>query len=519
MKKYILFIVAFFTIGISGCKKDFLSLERNLNNPSVTTLQLTLAGALGTAVAIVNTNYSHDGVWVGYWTPSGNFVPSTTIQEFQITNQSFTGVWTALYQNITNFNNLQAVAAKDPSLANFQAIAIIMKAFDFQQLVDQFNDVPYSQAFQPQTILFPAYDKAQDIYNDLVKQLDVAIALINKSSTAASPGNSDIIFNQGAAVGVAAEMVGWKKFANTLKLRLAIRQSSKAPTNAASADLASTAGEGYLDEATQALAQPGYADALSAGNSQQSPFFANYGNDTNGNPTGGSVFFRANNFFIQLLNNFKDTRLGQIFTLALPPGAPATATPSVYAGNVFGDTKSTLSNANTSGIGPGLLQGSGQTAVLFSAGESLFLQAEGALDGYVTGTAQTLYQRGITASFEALQVGGTTAAADAAATTYYSQNIANVGWSASSANLKKAIIIQKWIALVGFNNLEPYLEYLRTGFPVLPNPISIDPSAVSNVIPRRQYYPLTELTTNGNNLAKEPIVNIFTSNIFWALTN
>ena len=53
MKKYISIIAVFFTIGIAGCKKDFLSLEVNPNNPSVTTPQLTLAGALATAAGIV----------------------------------------------------------------------------------------------------------------------------------------------------------------------------------------------------------------------------------------------------------------------------------------------------------------------------------------------------------------------------------------------------------------------------------------------------------------------------------
>ena len=187
MKKYILIIAVFFTIGISGCKKDFLSLEVNPNSPSVTTPQLTLAGALVTAAAISDGGAAQYAVWAGYWTPSGNFVPSGALQQFQIVNTTYGPIWTLLYGNLTNFNNLQILSAKDPAAGNFQAIAMIMKAFDFQQLVDQFNDVPYSQAFQPSTILFPAYDKGQAIYDDLTKQLVAAIALINKSSGGTNP--------------------------------------------------------------------------------------------------------------------------------------------------------------------------------------------------------------------------------------------------------------------------------------------------------------------------------------------
>ena len=490
MKKYISIIAVFFTIGVAGCKKDYLSLEVNPNQPSVTTPQLTLAGGLANAAAITTTAYSQDGVWVGYWTPSGNYVPSSTLQQFQITNTTYTGVWTSLYQNLTNFNNLQVTSSKDPSLGNFQAIAMIMKAYDFQQLVDQFGDVPYSQAFQPSTVLFPAYDKAQDIYHDLGKQLDAAIALINKSTAGTSPGSSDIVF--------AGNMTGWKKMANSLKLRLAIRVSTKFPTDPLVTDVASTSSEGYLDETIQAAANPGYQNVAG----KQSPFYGNYGVDANGNATFPNLYYRGNNFFIKTLNNFSDPRINAIY-------APTSAGNTI-AGNTFGDTKTTLSNPATSGIGPGLLISPSQNAVLFSGSESLFLQAEAAVDGFLPGSAQSFYERGITASFVALGL------TSAQAATYYTQSTVNVGWAASP-DKKQAIIYQKWISLVGFNPLEAYLEYLRTGFPVLPNPISIDPASVSKVIPVRQYYPQSELTTNGTNLAKEGTINIFTSKIFWEL--
>jgi hypothetical protein len=425
MKKYILIIAVFFTIGISGCKKDFLSLEVNPNSPSVTTPQLTLAGALATAAALVNTSYSQDGVWVGYWTTSGSYVPNPAVSQFQITNANFAGVWTGLYQNLTNFNNLQVASAKDPALGNFQAIAMIMKAYDFQQLVDQFNDVPYSQAFQPSTILFPAYDKGQAIYDDLTKQLTAAIALINKSSAGTNPGVSDIVFG--------GNMVGWKKFANSLLLRLAIRQSTKNQGNAAAAALAATAGEGYLDETTHASANPGYSNDVG----KQSPFYGNYGLDPNGNPTFPNLYYRGNTFFINLLKSYNDPRLTHVY-------AP-TSGGGIIDGNVLGDVKTSKSNAATSGIGPNLLISSSQNALIFSGAESLFLQAEALQDGYsISGaattpaTAQVAYERGITASFIALGL----KASDA--TAYYGQAINNVGWAASS-NKKQAIIYQKFI--------------------------------------------------------------------------
>jgi hypothetical protein len=282
-------------------------------------------------------------------------------------------------------------------------------------------------------------------------------------------------------------------------LRLAIRQSNLAANTAKDA-LASLSG-GFLT--ASATAQPGYSNTLSNNQSQQSPFWANYGSDVTGNGTFPNVYYRGNNFFINYLTNTNDPRIDAVY-------AP-TDEGGTVGGNTFGDTKTTLSNPNTSAIGPGLLISPTQPAMLFSLSESDFLQAEAVELGWITGDAKALYQAGITASFTAL---GLTAGQAAA---YYNQvGVANVSWPATQAAQIEAIIYQKWISQIGFNNLQPYLDYLRTGFPVLPNPISIDPASVSDVIPVRQYYPLSELTSNPTNLAKEGTIDIFTTKIFWA---
>ncbi|MGZ3833629.1 MAG: SusD/RagB family nutrient-binding outer membrane lipoprotein, partial [Mucilaginibacter sp.] len=362
---------------------------------------------------------------------------------------------------------------------------------------DNFNDVPYSQAFQPSTILFPAYDKGIDIYHDLGKKLDAAIALINKNSIV-SPGNSDIVFNKTGSVAVSVEMANWKKFANSLKLRLAIHVSTLTPGDALVTDLASTAGEGYLDGTTAATANPGYSNLAG----KQSPFWANFGFDASGNPVFGNVFYRANAYFVSSLTNNNDPRLAAVYTPTTGSGG------TKILGNVFGDTQNSASNPGTSAIGPGLLKAPTQDAVLFSGSESLFLQAEAALKGYITGDPQALYQAGITTSFKDM---GLTAAQ---ATTYYSQSNDNVGY-ATSTDKQHAIIYQKYVSLYGYGDLEAYNEYRRTAFPVLPS--SIDPAAISATLPSRVFYPLSELTTNSANLAKEGTINPFTSKIFWAV--
>ncbi len=541
MKKYIIIVATLFTAGISSCKKDYLSQEVNPNAPSVTTPQLTLAAALNTSANIVASDYQGQGVWAGYFTTSGNYVPNTVLNQFNLTTADLNGDWGSWYGNLTNYNLLQNIAAKDPSLANFQAIAIIMKAYGFQHLVDEYNDVPYSQAFQSATNLFPAYDKGQAIYEDLGKQLDNAIKIIQSASGAVSPGSSDIVFG--------GNMTGWLKFANSLKLRLAIRISSKFPSDALVTDLASTESIGYLDGNLDAEANPGYSDV----SGKQNFFYSGFGVDANNNPGGNEVYYRAPAFEVNTLQSYNDPR---VFSLFAPVSSDWPAV--VIRGNTFGDP---LAKANplTSSIGPGLAQSSSQNSVLFSGAESLFLQAEAVVQGYlpsgsaglstgntangaVAGTAQALYEGGVVASFIASQAGGTyapvpddgtgnpatatqtpttpnfvwtppTAATSAAlAQTYLQQAVPNVGWAASVP--LTAIYTQKWIALTGLFPFEAWNEQRRTGIPAIPT--SVDPNKVNPIPPYRVLYPTSELTTNATNLGKEGTINVFSSKIFWA---
>jgi Starch-binding associating with outer membrane len=488
MKKYISIITAIALVaGLGSCKKNYLDLEANPNNPSQSTPQLILAGALVTVPAITVGSYVNPyDVWSGYLSWNGGVVPPSTLFQYTFTNATYGGIWTTLYSNATNFNNLVASSAKDPSLSNFQAIGMIMKVWDFEQLVDNFGDVPYSQAFQPSTILFPKYDKAADIYADLPKQLDAAIALAGKGGT--SPGASDPMFG--------GNMTKWIQVAQTLKLRLAITESNISGGTPYIANLAAP-GSAYLT--TDATINPGYANAVN----QQNPFYGNFVKDPNGNAAGNSNVYRANAFAVNFLKNEGDTlRIARIFSLVVPVGSPVGTPASVYYGNVYGDAINIKNTINVSGAGPGLALSPTQNSLFISASESYFLQAEAVQKGWLTGDVSALYVLGIEANFAYLGL------SKAQADTYA---------AAHPLNSITDIIDQKYITFMnGYDSFEAFNNYRRLGIPNLPS--SVDPAALSSTLPTRLYYPSSEQSTNVDNYnaAGGNTLSPFTTKIFWA---
>ncbi len=417
------------------------------------------------------------------------------------TNTSLRGfIWTELYANATNFNNLITLSAKDATLSNFQAIGMIMKVWDFQNLVDNYGNVPYSlRHFHPSTILFPKYDKAADIYTDLYKQLDAAIAIAGKGGI--SPGASDPMFG--------GNMTKWVQTAQTLKLRLALREATlTGGSKPAFATTLAASGDAYLTD--DALINPGYANTAG----QQNPYYGNFVLDATGNPAVNSNIYRANAFSIKYLKDTNDPRLAAIFSLAVPVGSPSGTPASVYYGNVYGDAVGIQGTANVSGAGPSIVNGPssttvklptgpGQSSIFITASESSLTQAEAVARGWISGgTVAALYQKGVEENCEILVL------ADSDADTYVAAHPVGASLTAQVQN----IILQEWVTFLnGYDSFEAWNNYRRTGYPNLPS--SVDPAAISNHLPTTLYYPDTEQSANPDNYVT---VDPFTTKIFWA---
>jgi len=500
MKKSISVLFAALAITASSCKKDYLDLNTNPNNPSVATPALLLSGALRTSAGIVNGGLSNLNVtgnatgyytqyacWMGYLSWSTGYQANVALEQYQFTTANY-DVWTPLYLNISNYNALY----NSTTNPYYQAMAKIMEVYDYQALVDNYNNVPYSQAGQGVANLNPAYDSGSAIYDDLVKQIDAAIALIQKAPAGTVGPTSDDIMYQG-------HMTNWMKFANTLKLRLAIRQVNVASKTAAlKAAVAATSAIGYLDGTNGATVNPGYLNS-DANGGQESPLWLNYGYTQNGGAQTNNQEYQANSYAVSFFQSNNDPRLTQVY-------APVDAKGDIGSTPFGGTTPPTPA---ASKLGPGVLKSATMNANVLSAAEALFLESEAAVRGYISGDASALYKAGITASFvdDALTA--------AQAQTFYAQSSVAFPAAGSTEQQIQAIIDQKWAALDPYGALEAYNDYRRTGYP---NniPLSIYPGANAPNQVTRIYYPAVEYQTNAANVAAQGTINIFTSKIFWA---
>ena len=383
-------------------------------------------------------------------------------------NLSFSGWYTGpLYdlQTIISYNQGDNKAAVgNGSKDNQIAVARIMKAFYFLNLTDRYGDIPYSQALKANEAYSPVYDKQQDIYTDLFKELTEAQAQIKPSENKVV---GDIILN--------GNMEGWKRFANTLRIIMALRLSkvdpAKGKTEYAAADAA-----GVITSNAQNIAYT----FLAADPNNYNPWYNNY-----------SISNRNDYAISTTLTDYmapkNDPRLpiyGEVLAggvvKGLAPGRNvAVNIPAAYSriGKYFGGPDPAGS-------------GKGAPLVLMSYAQVLFMRAEAAKIGYSTGgdaEAKTQYEAAIKASWEQFGVFNQAA---------YTAYIALPDVAYDAANGYRKIMTEKWVHGYLNHSWEAWNDWRRTGFPVLtPATDAVD----SRGIPLRLGYPANESTLNGPN--------------------
>ena len=360
-----------------------------------------------------------------------------------------------------------AELGEDEGEPNVQAAGLIMKSWAMQNLTDMWGDLPYSEAFQgiKGGVITPKYDTQAQIYDKLFTDVTAAAAMIQAGDNPL--GAQDLIYGGNGAK--------WQKFANSLRLRMAMRISDVNPTKARAEFVAALAGPGGVFTSAEDNAQICYTTTT------RNPWFT-YWQTRPGD-------YRVGRVLVDTMKSLSDPRLpayAQPITAATTYGGRTLAAgekhyeglPAGLAANDYGFNK-------VSQPGEALLS---QTACLpvLTYEEVLFLRAEAAARGFTADNAQAFYEAAVTASM--VRWGGTTAQAQA----YLAQP--RVMWNA--ANWRALIGLQKWIALYG-QGLEAFAEVRRLDYPVLrPGP----DAELQNSIPARYPYPYSEETFNAANL-------------------
>lgn len=508
MKKIAIVLPVLLAFCLISCSEDYLDVNTDPNNPAEITPALALAPALTFTSHLLYDSGGNSGVsrktntlgnlFMYNWSQSDGYSWYVTEFQYLVTNTFYSSIWTYSYQRaLIQYELLQNLGA---NAGNYKAISSIMQAFHFQILVDAYGDIPYAQALERRDFPTPEFDKAEAVYDSLIVDLSDAIATIElaaENPDALVPGEDDILFE--------GDMLRWKKLANTLKMRILVRQSGMSSKQAyiqEQFNVIANSGYGFITE--DAIINPGYVNE----EGKQSPFWQSFGTTVTGDAQNNYKATSATDFVIQLLQNTNDTRIGRIYE------APDSGFRGIPQGIVLYPVDNSYLPENVSNMGPGLLKGAEMGSPVFLATQSYFLQAEAALDGYISGSPQALYEAGITASYTYLGVGADQEPAGdpaVAAATYYSQNMPNVGWAASPNKLE-AIITQKWIALNGINGFESWVEYNRTGFP---QSLPLSLQALKNSRPVRLLYPASASSANGN-VPPQNNDLAFTNKIFWA---
>jgi hypothetical protein len=501
--QYRLFLTLFVCLALAAvsCTKELNTNQNDPNGVAINSLtgkdifaQALLATATdkdGANISDATNNYDYATQWMGYLARTTSFAPSGSqeqMETFGLTNSFSDGNWSSNYHNIYDYN---FVIANSSTGSILPGAARVMRAYVFENLVDQFGNIPYSQACQPNVTITPAYDSATAIYPELIAQVDSAITEIQASQSTADDA-SDVMFQGSQTL--------WTQFANTIKLRMLLRLVPNGNQSAlVSTEMASLVaqGAGFLPAGQDATVQPGFSD----NNLKQSPFWADYGFLPNaGGPTQNNDFFIANSFMLAFLESTNDPRIGYYYAQNSVGG---------YGGNFFGS--SLTSTPDLSSIGTGILQSASMPALLFSASESFFMQAEAVQRGLMTGNYQSLFQQGVEESFRYLGVPGYKAAADAFIAGSSSPYVS----IAASANPLETIIYQKWVAECELDGFEAYCDYRRTGYPVIAEPSYAVPG---QPMPKRLLYPETEYTQNTANVnaQNQTAADLYTK-IFWGM--
>lgn len=544
MKSYKLIFLFIFALGIFGCTKNFEELNKNPN--AIT------AGEASARYFITVPQYKlfapdrypywrihliHTDRFSGQVCFGHNYSWWNDELGYKYSSSYTDAGWDFLAGYFGQLDNFLKLTAPGAEFENeyMYAVGLIMKGMYYQMYTDVFGEIPYSEAGDPD-ILLPKFDTQMQIYKGVIADLDAAMATIG-SATSTGDGVNDLGENDLYCGG---DLQKWKRMANTLKLRIAMRAlnapgndfSATAISQALAADLLSGASDNVLMEKDNVISQwnsAAYSDVWqnfgnAAGwtigqelidylrdyNDPRLPKYAKPaagGEFTFVRPASGSeydLFPKRVDFIQQTLEDagavVTRTDVGDNVTMSIEGGKYYIGQPVRLNGFVRPYTRMEFFSTPADQIYA--KKGTGQKIreeLVLSAAEASFLKAEAIVRGLATGNAQNEFEDGITAAMKMWGV------ADGDIATYITnEDLADITGGTTDEKLEK-IAVQRWIAAYT-DGFEAWAIVRKTGFPAtLADGVDdIDIFGfgdINGTYPERMRYGSSAYSSNGDNLA------------------
>ncbi|MND44865.1 Susd and RagB outer membrane lipoprotein [compost metagenome] len=478
-------------LSTTSCQ-DFLDVNKDPSNPEVSDGQpvsifpaavASTGGTIGAQYAILG------GIWSQHWTQAATSNQFKDIDSYNLTASSLNNQFDEMYAGA--LNDYQFIIKKSEASQDwfYFLAATVMKAYTLQVMVDLYDKVPYSQAFQGLDNLTPAYDDGDKVYAGLIAEIDNALQKDFTAASNSTPAGRDIVLS--------GSVDNWKRFANTLKLKMYLRMINVKPAEAlAGINKLYTDKVNFLE-----------VDAAMK-NFQDSPDKSNPLFEFNNRRLNTSLNLRASKTMMSWLQANNDPRLSVYYKF--PSTKPATTTWIPLDQGNFNTTQADRTNVSVANILP-------LAPVYFiSASESFFLQAE-ALERITPNApaAKSMYDKAVVAAFAQNSVDGTSFVAAGGKYAYPA--------AGTFEQKLESIITQKWASMVGSHALEAYFEKNRTGYPVTSSVYSDNAAYVpgqlvypkegitGGVFPRRLIFSDRDRQRNPNVPAMVPL----TTKVWW----
>ena len=190
-------------------------------------------GAEGSYYALIG------GFWSQYWTQSNASNQYKDVDSYLIGTGDYFAAWRNMYDALGDIRSVKRNAQAAGNW-NYFLIATVLEVQASQVLTDFYGSIPYSEANNI-SILEPKYDTGEEIYGFMIADLDLALSKDLSTSKGEVPGSDDLVFQ--------GDLSKWAKFANTLKLKIFMRQinSSRSAIGIAGVNSLLTSGVEFLD--------------------------------------------------------------------------------------------------------------------------------------------------------------------------------------------------------------------------------------------------------------------------------